>query len=47
MFNPAHGVAHFAGQGLALAGGQRRNHRQRDQHVHPNNRSRNSLNFSL
>jgi hypothetical protein len=45
MFRPAHGVAHFAGQGLALTGSQRWNRCQPDQHLHPKNRSRNSINF--
>jgi len=47
VFCPTHRVAYFAGQGLALAGGQRWNRCQPDQHLHPKNRSRNSLNVSF
>src|ERR1017187_2142148 len=47
MLRPAHGVAYFAGQGLALTGSQRRNRRQPNQHLHPKNSSRNSIHFHL
>jgi hypothetical protein len=47
VFRPAHRVAHFTGQGLALTGSQRWNRCQADQHLHPKNRSRNSIRVSF
>jgi hypothetical protein len=47
MLRPAHGVAHFAGQGLALTGSERRNRPEAGQHLHPKNRSRNSIHFHI
>src|SRR5579859_7077852 len=43
MLCPAHGVAHFAGQGLALSGGQDWNRPQANQHLHAENHSRYSI----
>jgi hypothetical protein len=43
MFRAAHGIADFAGHRLSLAGSERRNRHQPNQHLHPKNRSRNSI----
>jgi hypothetical protein len=45
MFRSAHRVAHFAGQGLGLTGSQRWYRCQPEQHLHPKNRSCDSINF--
>jgi hypothetical protein len=45
MFRSAHGVAHFAGQGLALTGGKGWNRCQPNQNLDSKHRSRNSIRF--
>jgi hypothetical protein len=45
MFRPAHGVAHFAGQGLAVTGSQRRDRPEPGQHLYSKNCSRNPIRF--
>src|SRR5271168_2092432 len=43
MFRAAHGIAHFASQGLAFAGSECWDCRHPEQHLHAQNRSCNSI----